>query len=52
MHHRSKVGRSPAFLKMIPNQMRKAGYFTTLTLKGYSMLEMKESLDMYSETYK
>jgi uncharacterized protein with GYD domain len=29
----------------------KAGYFTTLTLKGYSMLEMKESLDIYSETY-
>lgn len=29
----------------------KAGYFTTLTLKGYSMLEMKESLDIYTESY-
>jgi uncharacterized protein with GYD domain len=29
----------------------KSGYFTTLTLKGYSMLEMKESLDIYSDTY-
>ena len=30
----------------------KIGYFTTLTLKGYSMLEMKESLDIYTEAYK
>jgi uncharacterized protein with GYD domain len=29
----------------------KAGYFTTLTLKGYSMLEMQESLDIYSASY-
>jgi uncharacterized protein with GYD domain len=29
----------------------KVGYFTTLTLKGYSMLGMQESLDIYSATY-
>ncbi len=29
MHHRSNVGKPPAFLKMIPNLMREAGYFTT-----------------------
>ena len=28
MHHRSNVGRPPAFLEMIPNHMRKAGYYT------------------------
>jgi len=30
----------------------KIGYFTTLTLKAYSMLEMKESLEIYEESYK
>jgi len=30
----------------------KIGYFTTLTLKGYSMLEMKESLEIYSKDYR
>ncbi len=33
MHHRSNVGKPPAFLEMIPNQMRKAGYFTTNNAK-------------------
>ena len=33
MHHRSNVGRPPAFLKMIPNQMREAGYYTTNNAK-------------------
>ncbi len=33
MHHRSNVGQPPAFLEMIPNQMRKAGYFTTNNAK-------------------
>ena len=26
MHHRSSIGSPPAFLEMIPNRMRKAGY--------------------------
>ncbi|MCK4226705.1 GYD domain-containing protein [candidate division WOR-3 bacterium] len=30
----------------------KIGYFTTLTLKAYSMLEMKESIDIYSQSYR
>lgn len=29
LHHRSRVGAPPAFLKMIPNLMREAGYYTT-----------------------
>jgi len=33
MHHRSNVGNPPAFLKMIPNQMREAGYYTTNNAK-------------------
>ena len=33
MHHRSNVGKPPAFLKMIPNQMRQAGYYTTNNAK-------------------
>jgi arylsulfatase A-like enzyme len=33
MHHRSNVGKPPAFLEMIPNQMRKVGYFTTNNAK-------------------
>ena len=33
MHHRSNVGRPPAFLKMIPNQMREAGYYATNNAK-------------------
>ncbi|MCP4742119.1 MAG: sulfatase-like hydrolase/transferase, partial [Actinomycetales bacterium] len=33
MHHRSNVGKPPAFLEMIPNQMRKAGYFITNNAK-------------------
>jgi len=30
----------------------KIGYFTTLTLKAYSMMEMKESIDIYSQSYR
>ncbi len=30
----------------------KIGYFTTLTLKGYSMLEMGESIKIYSKDYR
>ena len=37
MHHRSNVGRPPAFLEMIPNQMRKAGYFTTNIKQDYNI---------------
>ena len=33
MHHRSNVGRPPAFLEMIPNQMREAGYYTSNNAK-------------------
>jgi uncharacterized sulfatase len=33
MHHRSNVGEPPAFLKMIPNLMREAGYYTTNNAK-------------------
>lgn len=33
MHHRSNVGQPPAFLKMIPNRMREAGYYTTNNAK-------------------
>jgi len=33
MHHRSNVGRPPALLKMIPNLMREAGYYTTNNAK-------------------
>jgi N-sulfoglucosamine sulfohydrolase len=28
-HHRSNVGRPPAFVKMLPNLMREAGYYTS-----------------------
>jgi uncharacterized sulfatase len=28
-HHRSNVGNPPAFVKMLPNLMREAGYYTT-----------------------
>ena len=38
MHHRSNVGKPPAFLKMIPNHMREAGYFTANNAKqDYNM---------------
>lgn len=37
MHHRSKVGSPPAFLEMIPNLMRKAGYYTTNDKTDYNM---------------
>ena len=30
----------------------KSGFFTTLTLKAYSLLEMRESLEIYSKNYK
>ncbi len=30
----------------------KIGYFTTLTLKAYSMIEMSESLDIYKKDLK
>lgn len=29
IHHRSQIGNGPAFLKMVPNRMRKAGYYAT-----------------------
>jgi N-sulfoglucosamine sulfohydrolase len=37
MHHRSRVGDPPAFLKMIPNLMREAGYFTTNNKTDYNI---------------
>jgi uncharacterized sulfatase len=37
MHHRSNVGQPPAFLEMIPNQMRKAGYYTTNKKMDYNI---------------
>jgi len=37
MHHRSNVGRPPAFLEMIPNQMGKAGYFTANAKGDYNI---------------
>lgn len=37
MHHRSNVGQPPAFLEMIPNQMRKAGYYTTNIKQDYNI---------------
>jgi len=37
MHHRSNVGRPPAFLKMIPNQMGEAGYFTANAKGDYNI---------------
>jgi N-sulfoglucosamine sulfohydrolase len=32
-HHRSNVGQSPAFVKMLPNLMRDAGYYTSNNAK-------------------
>ena len=32
-HHRSNVGQPPAFVKMLPNLMREAGYYTTNNAK-------------------
>ncbi len=32
-HHRSNVGKPPAFVTMLPNLMREAGYFTTNNAK-------------------
>jgi len=32
-HHRSNVGKPPAFMKMLPNLMREAGYYTTNNYK-------------------
>ena len=37
MHHRSNVGKPPAFLKMVPNIMREAGYYTTNWKKDYNI---------------
>ncbi len=38
MHHRSHVGKPPAFLRMIPSYMREAGYYTTNNAKqDYNM---------------
>ena len=37
MHHRSRVGLPPAFLEMIPNQIRKAGYYTTNNKTDYNI---------------
>ncbi|MCH2124244.1 MAG: sulfatase-like hydrolase/transferase [Pirellulaceae bacterium] len=32
-HHRSNVGKPPAFVKMLPNLLREAGYYTTNNAK-------------------
>ena len=37
MHHRSNVGKPPAFLEMIPNQLGEAGYFTTNNKQDYNI---------------
>ena len=36
-HHRSNVGRPPAFLEMVPNLMAKAGYFTANKKGDYNI---------------
>lgn len=37
-HHRSNVGQPPAFVKMLPNLMRGAGYYTSNNAKKYQHL--------------
>lgn len=36
-HHRSNVGRPPAFLKMVPNLLAEAGYFTANAKADYNI---------------